>query len=169
VLAPHRVNVTDGAGTTVFLTIAYDETRLPEDYRTRGVYADHIRLTERPQFKVQPALPSGVRAGVDILLASMQLDGSGNITSVDASGRQLASMAFRGDLVMESDRALRGKGRLRIEGDDRLHSTTIGSCSNERPILAGSVRITSPSCRTRDSSGSAQRVPKRSSMWTVAP
>src|SRR3989442_5050579 len=109
VLIPQPVNVTGGAGATVFLTIGYDETQLQADYRTKGAYSGYTRWTERPQFKVQTAPPAGASAGIDILLASMQLDASGNITSVDPSGRQLAQTHLSSALTLAGPVAAPGE------------------------------------------------------------
>ena len=103
VLVPQAVNVTGGANATVFVTIMYAETQLPEDHRSKGGYADFIRVTERPQIKIQAETPPSSSAGVDLLLATVQLDASGNITTVNTSVRQMAPMNLSGDIVVNGN------------------------------------------------------------------
>ena len=101
VLVPQVVaNVTGAAGSTVFVTITFAEAQLPEDQRTKGGYTGYIRMAERPQIKVQAAPPPPASAGVDLVLASAQLDASSNIATVNTSVRQMASMTVSGDLSL---------------------------------------------------------------------
>src|SRR5262245_54749395 len=117
-LIPQVVDAIGAANATVYVTINYLELQLAEDQRTRGDYSGYVRITERPQSKVQTAAPP--TGSADLLLASVQLDASSNITTVTNTVRQMAQLNVNGDLVLEVDRALKGKGRLRIGGDDRL-------------------------------------------------
>ena len=121
VLVPQVVpNVTGAAGSTVFVTITYAEAQLPEDQRTKGGYTGYIRMAERPQIKVQAAPPPPASAGVDLVLASAQLDASSNITTVNTSVRQLASMTVSSVVVSKASGlsgALTVEGLLSAQGD----------------------------------------------------
>ena len=98
-----RPNVTGAAGSTVFVTIIYAEAQLPEDQRTEDGDTGYIRMAERPQIKGPGCAASAGQRGGRSSLASAQLDASSNITTVNTSVRQMASMTSSGDIVVNGN------------------------------------------------------------------
>jgi hypothetical protein len=85
---PMSIPVGTPLPTDVYLTIAYHETFDPADHYVSGPIDNYTRTTEAPDLEIATSAPPN--DGTLILLAKINLDGSGNINTIDASIRKMA-------------------------------------------------------------------------------
>lgn len=89
------------ASVDLYLTIAYQDFRDPEDLDNSGGVSDHTRITERPLVTSSPDAPPG--DGSVLTLARVTLDAAGNVLpSIDGSARRMSLITPGGDFEARS-------------------------------------------------------------------
>jgi hypothetical protein len=126
-LSPMTYDVVGGANALLYVTLTYTDKTLPEDQRTKDNYSGFSRITERPDVKVQPAIPAG---GMDVVVGAVQLDASSNIASATNAGRQTSATIV--------GRGTGGAGLLSVEGTINAQGpiTAQGAITGQAAITA---------------------------------
>ena len=131
IITPQEKDISGfAANASVYIALRYAYATLPEDNRTKENISGFIRITERPEIKLLSALPSGNDVGIDIPIAKLQLDGSGNTQStIDTSVRQLANLMVRGGKVGIGTTGPEAKLEVAVDAND----------ANTKPLVVGKL------------------------------